>query len=178
MVFNCTLIFIKMKGTRLFLVGFMGCGKSTFGRKLSKALGYAFIDMDTYIEEREGIAIPNIFAEKGEMYFRQLETQAIRDLSDQIHCVIATGGGAPCYNDNMALMNEIGCTIYLELSPEKLSERLLLDPTERPVLEGRRGEELVDFIASKLHEREVYYLQATYKADADCPDEVITKLKA
>lgn len=166
-----------MKNTRLFLVGFMGCGKSTFGRKLGKALGYAFIDMDTYIEEHEGKSVPAIFADHGERYFRNLETRAINDLSDQVHCVIATGGGAPCSNDNMSLMNEIGQTIYLELSPEKLAERLVLDPTERPVLEGRKGDELVAFIVSKLAEREPFYKQANYTADADKPEQIISLLE-
>lgn len=166
-----------MKATRLFLVGFMGCGKSTFAKSLGQALGYAYIDMDRYIEEHEGRSIPEIFKENGESYFRNLETRAINDLSDQVHCVIATGGGAPCSNDNMALMNEIGRTIYLELSPDKIAKRLMLDPTERPVLEGRKDEELLAFIAAKLQEREVFYKQATFIVDADNPDEIIPLLE-
>ncbi len=166
-----------MEKTVLFLVGFMGCGKSTFGRKLGKALGYAFIDMDTYIEEREGKPISQIFAESGETYFRQLETEAIQSLSNQVHCVIATGGGAPCFNDNMDKMKAIGRTVYLELSPEKLSQRLSLDPTERPVLEGKSGDELFAHITQKLKERETIYLQADFVVDADVPEDLIALLE-
>ncbi len=165
-----------MEKTLIFLIGFMGCGKSTFGRKLGKELGYAFIDMDTYIEELTGKTVPQIFAEDGEAHFRHLETQAIRQLSNQIHCVIATGGGAPCFNDNMRLMNEIGQTVYLELAPEKLAERLVLDPTERPVLEGKTGDELIAHISSKLTEREPFYRQARHVVDADKPEDLLGKL--
>lgn len=166
-----------MKNTKIFLVGFMGCGKSTFGRQLAKAFEYAFIDMDTYIEERAGKTVPQIFEQDGEAHFRALEHQAIQDLSEQVHCVIATGGGAPCYHNNMHLMNELGVTIYLELAPANLAQRLQLDTTERPVLQGKTGEELVAFISDKLKERETYYLQATHSVDADRPELAIDILK-
>lgn len=165
-----------MKDTVIFLIGFMGCGKSTFGRQLGQELGYAFIDMDTYIEERSGMTVPQIFAEKGEAHFRHLETEAIKALSAQVHCVIATGGGAPCFNDNVSLMNEIGQTVYLELAPEKLAERLVLDPTERPVLEGKTGDELIAHISSKLQERIPFYKQAQYTVDADKPEALLALL--
>lgn len=165
-----------MKDTKIFLVGFMGSGKSTFGRRLAKSLEYAFIDMDTYIEERAGKTIPEIFEQDGEEHFRQLESQAIVDLSDQVHCVIATGGGAPCFNDNMVKMNEVGVTVFLELSPKKIAERLSLDPTERPVLEGKKGEELIDLITEKLMNREPYYYQAKHIVDADRPEELFLVL--
>lgn len=154
----------------------MGSGKSTFGRYLGKQLGYAFIDMDTYIEERTGKTVPQIFAEDGENHFRQLETEAIEALANQVHCVIATGGGAPCYNDNMARMNAIGRSVYLKLAPDKLATRLSLDPTERPVLEGKSGEDLVAHITSKLNERESFYQQATFVVDADSPEDLIPLL--
>lgn len=165
-----------MQNTLIFLVGFMGCGKSTFGRKLAKTLEYSFIDMDTYIEEKAGKTIPQIFTQNGELHFRQLETEAITALSKQANCIIATGGGAPCFNANMDKMNAVGKTVYLELSPQKLAERLSLDATERPVLEGRSGDELVGFIASKLKEREVFYQQAHYIVDADKPEDLIAQL--
>lgn len=162
-----------MRDTVIFLVGFMGCGKSTFGRKLSKSLGYAFIDMDTFIEERAGRTIPQIFSEDGEKQFRQLETEAVEALSNQVHCIIATGGGAPCFNDNMTRMNALGRTVYLELSPEILAQRLVLDPTERPVLEGKKGDELIAHITTKLSERNAYYKKATFTVDADKPEDLL-----
>ena len=166
-----------MQNTVIFLVGFMGSGKSTFGRKLGKSLGYAFIDMDTFIEERAAKTIPQIFTEDGEPHFRQLETEAIEALADQVHCVIATGGGVPCFNGNMKRMDAIGRTVYLELSPEKLARRLSLDSTERPVLEGKTGEELVVHIATKLKEREGFYKQASFTVDADKPEELLPFIK-
>lgn len=165
-----------MQNTVIFLIGFMGSGKSTFGRQLGKKLGYAFIDMDTYIEEKVNRTVPQIFAENGEKYFRQLETEAIEALSSQVHCVIATGGGAPCFNDNMSRMNAIGKTVYLQLTSEKLAERLSLDATVRPVLEGKTGEELVNHIMSKLKDREIFYQQASFVVDADNPEEMIPLL--
>lgn len=165
-----------MNNTVIFLIGFMGSGKSTFGRKLGKSLGYAFIDMDTFIEERAGKTIPQIFSEDGEVHFRKLETEAIEALADQVHCVIATGGGAPCFNDNMGSMNAIGRTVYLELAPDKLAERLVLDPTERPVLEGKTGDELIAHIGNKLKERENFYKKAAYCVDADNPEDLLPLL--
>lgn len=165
-----------MNNTVIFLIGFMGSGKSTFGRKLGKSLGYAFIDMDTFIEERAGKTTPQIFSEDGEVHFRKLETEAIEALADQVHCVIATGGGAPCFNDNMGSMNAIGRTVYLELAPDKLAERLVLDPTERPVLEGKTGDELIAHIGNKLKERENFYKKAAYCVDADNPEDLLPLL--
>jgi len=162
-----------MKKNIIFLIGFMGSGKSTFGPKLSQALGYAFVDMDAYIEEQSGKTIPQIFAEDGESHFRTLETEAIHRLALQPDCVIATGGGAPCFNGNMGLMNELGLTVYLALSPEKIAQRLVLDPTERPVLEGKKGEDLLAHITAKLQEREPFYKQAQHIVDADAPEELL-----
>ena len=164
------------KGKSIFLIGFMGCGKSTFGRKLAAQFDYEFIDMDTFIEEQSGKTIPQIFAEEGEDYFRNLEKEAIKELSNKKNCVIATGGGAPCFNDNMALMNELGITVYLELSPEKLAQRLVLDKTERPVLQGKNGDELVAHISSLLQNRELYYKTAKITVDADSPEDLLALL--
>ncbi len=164
------------KKTPIFLIGFMGCGKSTFGRKLAAQFNYEFIDMDTFIEEQSGKTIPQIFAEDGETFFRDLETKVIKKLSSKKNCVIATGGGAPCFNDNMALMNELGVTVYLELSPEKLAQRLMLDKTERPVLQGKNGDELVAHISSLLKKREIHYKIARIIVNADSPEDLLALL--
>src|SRR5680860_1043366 len=101
---------------RIYLIGYMGCGKSTLGRRLSNYLGLQFVDMDHYIEERNCKTIPQIFKEEGEVEFRKKERKALEELSEFTDIVIATGGGAPCFFDNVELMNKSGHTVYLNLS--------------------------------------------------------------
>ncbi len=165
-----------MQNAIIFLIGFMGSGKTTFGQQLSQALDYAFIDMDAYIEKRAKMTVPQIFSTKGEAYFRRLETEAIEELKKQNQCVVATGGGAPCFNDNLKRMNNIGRTVYLQLSPEKLAHRLSLDSAERPVLEGKSGKDLLQHVTQKLKEREPFYRQAHDVIDADKPKELLSLL--
>lgn len=158
----------------IFLVGFMGSGKSTFGRQLAKDLGYAFIDLDTYIEEIAGESVAEVFEHLGEEHFRQLEKQAIDDLSAQVHAVIATGGGAPCFYDNMDRMNAAGKTVYLKLAPELLAQRLKGDTVNvRPLVLGKKDDELVSFISDKLNVREVFYGKAHFTVNADKPFELL-----
>lgn len=148
---------------RIYLIGYMGCGKSTLGRRLSKHLGVQFVDMDHYIEERNCKTIPQIFAEEGEAEFRIKERKALEELSEFTDIVIATGGGAPCFFDNIGLMNQSGKTIYMNIDPEILADRLLKSKTERPLIKGKSREELVAFIDETLKKREAFYLQAKYQ---------------
>jgi len=155
-----------MAAKRIYLTGFMGCGKSTVGRMLAPALKWRFIDLDKYIEDKEGRTIPEIFAAEGESFFRQLENEALQDIVSMEDVVVATGGGAPCFLNNMQLMNESGLTVYLKVAPEELFLRLGPGKTERPLLAGKSDEELIAFIREKLGEREPWYLQAKETADA------------
>ena len=148
---------------RIYLIGYMGCGKSTLGRKLSKHLGMQFIDMDHYIEERNYKTIPQIFAEEGEAEFRKKERKALEELSEFTDIVIATGGGAPCFFDNIHLMNKTGETIYLNIDPKILADRLLKSKTERPLIKGKSREELVAFIDETLNKRNEFYTKAKYQ---------------
>jgi len=148
---------------RIFLIGYMGCGKSTLGRRLSKHLGLQFIDMDHYIEERNCKTIPQIFAEDGEAEFRKKERRALEELAEFTDIVIATGGGAPCFFDNIELMNRTGKTIYLNISPNILADRLMKSKTERPLIKGKSRDELVDFIDETLKKRNEFYLQAQFQ---------------
>ena len=141
----------------------MGCGKSTLGRRLSEYLGLQFVDMDHYIEMRNHKTIPQIFAEEGEPEFRKKERKALEELSEFTDTVIATGGGAPCFFDNVDLMNETGKTIYLNIDPAILAERLLKSKTERPLIQGKSREELITFIDETLKKRNRYYKQAKYE---------------
>ncbi len=148
---------------RIYLIGYMGCGKSTLGRRLSKHLGLQFVDMDHYIEERNCKTIPQIFAEDGEAEFRKKERKALEELSQFTDIVIATGGGAPCFFDNIDLMNRTGKTIYINIDPGILADRLLKSKTERPLIKGKSREELVAFIDETLRKRNEFYLQAKYQ---------------
>lgn len=148
---------------RIYLVGYMGSGKSRLGRRFSEFLDMQFVDMDFYIEERNCKSIPRIFAEEGEAEFRKKERKALEELSEFTDLVIATGGGAPCFFDNMDLMNETGKTIYLNIDPSILADRLMKSKTERPLIKGKSREELVDFIDETLRKRNEFYTKAQYE---------------
>jgi shikimate kinase len=146
----------------VFLVGFMGCGKTSWGRKLATGLGYEFIDLDHILEAHTGITIAEYFFTHGEEEFRKLEAQILRETSYPQNTIVSTGGGMPCFFDNMGWMNAHGQTLYIQLSPKALANRLENAKTPRPVLQGKKGDELVSFIEHKLAEREGLYLQATH----------------
>jgi shikimate kinase len=147
--------------TRIFLIGFMGSGKSTLGLKLARQIAYKFIDMDQLIEETAGMTIPEIFSELGEEVFRKWEHDILMEVSQRDKVVISTGGGAPCHSDMIRIMNDFGTTVYIQLSPEALAKRLQQSKTERPLIKGKSEHESLDFIQKKLEERESYYKQAT-----------------
>ncbi|MDD4972346.1 MAG: shikimate kinase [Paludibacter sp.] len=153
---------------RIFLIGYMGSGKTTVGRLLAARLGYGFIDMDSHIEEKQFKSVPQIFAELGEEKFRLLEQQSLHEVAEFDHVVISTGGGAPCFFDNMGYMNKRGMTVYLKLSPEELAERLESShANKRPLLADRKGEELKQFITEGLAKREPFYAQAAYSVSGE-----------
>jgi len=145
---------------RIYLIGYMGCGKSTLGRRLAEKMNLQFIDMDEYIEERNFRTIPQIFTEEGEPAFRLKEQKALSELSEFAGVVIATGGGAPCFFDNIGLMNRTGITIFLNIGPDILAERLLSSKTERPLIKGKSKKELAAFIDETLQKRRPFYEQA------------------
>jgi shikimate kinase len=151
---------------RIFLVGFMGSGKSAMGAALAKELNLNFIDLDKEIEKKSGKEITSIFAVEGEKHFRDLETQALNELLEQDDYVMACGGGTPCNNDNMDKMNENGVTIYLKLSTDGLAERLESEKDSRPLLNGKSGHELWTFVHETLQQREPDYLKSKYKVRA------------
>jgi len=151
--------------TRIFLIGFMGSGKSTLGAQLARLVGYQFIDMDHMIEETAEMSIPEIFNEHGEEVFRKWEYDILHELCRREKLVISTGGGAPCHSNIMDLMNTHGTTIYLKLSPEALKTRLIQSSAERPPIMGKSEPELLDFIKSLLEEREKFYNRAAHIVD-------------
>lgn len=145
---------------RLFLIGYMGAGKTTIGRKLAENLAFSFVDLDWYIEQRYHKTVGELFTECGEAGFRKIEQKMLHEVSDFENVIISTGGGAPCYADNMSYMNEKGITIYLQLTPLQLFERLKTGKRNRPLLKDKTDEELLQFITSMLKERTPVYEQA------------------
>lgn len=145
---------------RIFLIGYMGSGKSMVGKELAQKLNLHFIDMDDYIEERNCKSIPQIFADDGEEGFRKMEQKALHELSEFENVVIATGGGAPCFFDNMEVIKHSGRSIYLKATARIIAERLIESKVERPLIKGKTEQELILFIDQTLNKREKWYEQA------------------
>jgi shikimate kinase len=161
-----------MSGTPqiIYLIGFMGCGKTTAGKALASRSGWSFIDLDKKIESHTGKTVPDIFFDHGEEYFRKVESEVLINLKVSENTVVATGGGTPCYNDNMEYMINSGITVYLQMTPEKLLKRLADSQAERPLIRDLKNEELQSFIEQKLAEREKYYLRSAIIIDGSDPD--------
>lgn len=144
----------------VFLIGFMGCGKSYVGRNLAPLMGFEYLDIDKHIEEMEGLTVKEIFEQKGEAYFRQKEKEIIHALDSSENRIVSTGGGAPCFFDNMDVMNEKGLTIYLNRTKKLVIYRLLKGQHKRPLLTGLSAEELEKFYDERLESRKPYYEKA------------------
>jgi shikimate kinase len=160
----------------IFLIGFMGVGKTTIGRKLAKVLNREFLDADEEIEKQTGKTIASIFQEHGEAYFRELEREWLQQLPET-GVVVSTGGGMPCFFDNMNTMNQKGLTIYLQRPPAELVHRLKNAKKERPLVKDKTEEELLEFITDLLNRREIYYKKAKIVLDRNHQDvDTIVKL--
>ena len=144
----------------IYLIGYMGSGKSTVGRKLADALDYQFIDTDLYIESRFRKSIAQMFAEEGEPVFRKRERILIEEIAGMPRTIISTGGGLPCFNENMSLLNESGYTIYLQRTVPDLAFRLEACRRTRPSVKELTGSELLEHVEKQFAEREPIYLQA------------------
>ena len=138
----------------------MGSGKSTLGKKLASKLGYSFIDMDAFIEQQEGLSIAEIFASSGEDHFRVLERKALLSLLNMENVVVATGGGTPCFFDNMEMINQEAYSIYLKVDIEKLIGRLKIAADKRPLVAALNAGELDKDVRARLAVREPFYSKA------------------
>lgn len=145
----------------IFLIGYMGCGKTTLGRALGKASGLEFIDLDRYIENRFHSTVSALFAERGEEGFRLVERAMLDEVSRFYDVIVACGGGTPCFFNNMELMNARGTTVWLNTPVERLFERLQRNRSKRPILADKTDEELMAFITSALKSREPHYAKAS-----------------
>lgn len=144
----------------LFILGYMACGKTTFGRALARATGREFIDLDFYIEQRFHKSIPEIFAERGENEFRRMESAMLREVGEFENVIIACGGGTPCFNDNMDYMLGQGTTLFLEASEERIISRLLINSSRRPLMAGKKPDEIRQAVRDGLAERMPFYTRA------------------
>lgn len=171
---------------KLFLIGYMGCGKSSLGKKLAKRADYEFVDMDSIIEQREGVPVADIFHYAGEEYFRKTERAVIEELGEADgNYVISTGGGVPVWEDNMERMNAIGSTVYLRRTAQQIASRLSPHGRQkRPKLRGLNDEELVEFMTKNMVEREPFYSKATHiiecasYSDEEIIEIILSKLEA
>lgn len=144
----------------IFLIGFMGSGKTYWGNLWARQTGMAIFDLDEVIEQQENKTIAEIFEQNGEAYFRQKETEVLKTFSDKKKCIIACGGGTPCFNNNMQWMNEHGLTVYLAATPDEIVKRVITEQEKRPLIKNLHPEELLLFVEKKLKEREAFYTTA------------------
>jgi shikimate kinase len=147
---------------KMFLIGMMGSGKSYWSRLLAKKLKTGGYDLDFLIESHEERTISEIFEEEGEDYFRKTESKILRWFGEKKSFVLATGGGTPCFTDNMEWMNKQGITIWIDEPVEILVERLIPEKSHRPLIRDLSDKELTDFLMNKRKEREVFYALAKH----------------
>ncbi len=151
-----------------FLIGLMGCGKSFWAEILSTENGFQVFDLDKTIEQEEKDSIVNIFKQKGETYFRNIETiQLKKTLLFNHPTIIATGGGTPCFNDNLQLMNSIGITIWLNESVENIVERITPQKLKRPLIENVENDQIRTYISSLLQDRMPYYSKCKFRLNSN-----------
>jgi len=160
---------------KIYLIGYMGSGKSTLGRNLAKELGISWIDLDSEIESRYKISIPDFFSKYGETAFRDVEQKILTEFSSTQDVVISTGGGVPCFHNNMELMNQTGFTIYLSATPELILTRIGPYAWKRPLFQKMDGTDIIEKITQHLASRKAYYEQAKLTIDATRPD--VSELK-
>ena len=145
---------------KIYLIGFMGSGKTTIGRQLAQQTGFNFVDTDRFIEMRQGMTVAEIFEQRGQDAFRCMEHNLLLELKAYESAVISTGGGMPCYHDNMNLMLDSGKVIYLKTSPQELVKRLSHAREERPLIMKKTDEEMLQYIIEQLSVREPFYNRA------------------
>ncbi|MBD0333449.1 MAG: shikimate kinase [Chitinophagaceae bacterium] len=153
---------------KIFLIGFMGCGKTYWGRQLSEKLSIPFFDLDAKIVDKEGKSINEIFAEKGEEQFRLIEKDVLHMLSESHdQFVMACGGGTPCYFNNIDYMKRSGTTVWIHCSIDCLHQRLVKEKTERPLIRSFSDDELRSFIIKKFADRKIFFEQAAVIINED-----------
>ncbi|MBP5278264.1 MAG: shikimate kinase [Prevotella sp.] len=156
---------------RIIFIGYMGAGKTTIGKALSKELGIPFYDLDWYIQTRMRKTVAQLFSERGEEGFRQVEYNMLHEVAEFEDVIISCGGGTPCFFDNIDYMNRQGETVYLKATPEVLYGHLKMGKSVRPLLIGKTENELLTHIEQQLSVREHYYKQAKHVLDVSLMDD-------
>lgn len=161
---------------RIILIGYMGAGKTTVGKALAQELGITFYDLDWYISSRMRKTIAQIFEERGEDGFRQIERNMLHEVAEFENVIISCGGGTPCFFDNIDYMNQQAPVVYLKAEPDVLYKHLAMSKNDRPLLRGKSKEELITFIHEQLEKRNPFYTKARYTLDVSLMDDY-TKIK-
>ena len=157
---------------RIILVGYMGAGKTTIGKPLAAALGVSFYDLDWYISMRYRRSVPDIFAERGEEGFRDLERRMLHEVAEFENVIVSCGGGTPCFFDNMDYMNSLADTVYLKATPEVLTAHLRMGKGIRPLLLNKTPEEVEAYVRESLTQREPFYAKAKHTFDITLLDSI------
>ncbi|MFD2920331.1 shikimate kinase [Terrimonas rubra] len=156
---------------KIFLIGFMGTGKTHWGRLLSRKMGLPFFDLDEQIVNSAGKSINEIFAEKGEEQFRLLEKETLHIIAESHESfIMACGGGTPCFFNNIVYMKEMGTVVWINTSAQTIFERLLKEKDHRPLLRDLSDDQLKNFIAKKIADRRIYYQQAQVTIEEESID--------
>lgn len=152
----------------VFLIGYMGCGKTTLGEALARCMKLRYVDLDEYIEGQQGMTVVEIFDKMGENRFRALEVEALNEVAAMTDIIVGCGGGTPCHGDNMALMNKAGITVWLTTSPERITARLLLpeQKCKRPKINTLPPEQVLPLVCQELQARTPYYSLAQLQFDS------------
>lgn len=169
-----------MKEERLYIVGYMASGKTTFGKALAEKTGRKFVDLDEEIVRQEGRSIPEIMEHEGEEYFRRVESRILKTTAGLKNAVVACGGGTPCYRDNMEFMTLHGKTLWLLASPERMVERIMAAGDTRPLASNKSSDELRGFVENHLRSRQPYYCRAEWRFSGDrleTADEIDTSVE-
>ncbi len=145
---------------RIFLIGYMGSGKSSVGKVLAEKMKLSFVDLDDHIEEQEKRTIPEIFEKDGEKKFRELEKKYLHEVVKRNHTIVSLGGGTPCFFDNMDVVNRSGISVYIKLDNEALGRRLAKAKKKRPLIQDMTEVDLQYFIEANLEKREPFYLRS------------------
>ncbi len=175
---------IKLQGLylytmKIYIIGYMGSGKSSVGKLLAQKLHLDFIDFDSYIEKEEGKTVAEIFDADGEDKFREMEHKYLKKLLSKDHVVISLGGGTPCFHNNIELINKSGTSVYLKMGVETLVKRLFKAMKKRPLIRGLNETELKYFIEANLEKRRAIYEKAHFSINASplSADEVAEEIK-
>ena len=164
---------------RIYLVGYMGAGKTTAAKRLAHRLGWDVVDTDALFEEKYKISVDDFFQKYDEPLYRKLESEILKSTGNLDHTVISTGGGTACFFDNMEWMNQHGTTVFMRISPESVVDRVLHSHHKRPLTRGKSEEELLEFVSQHYASRMPFYEQAqiTVKSEDFDLDGLIEKIK-